>query len=132
MKVTNKDLYIYSQNLNSLMDKVSGKIGYIVSYNLRKIIEELREYEDIRDKTINKFGSVNEETQQFSIKVGSDAYKEYLKEMKPYEDIEHEINFLKINPKDLYDSNLTGKEMLAISFMINDGEPSEKQGEEKK
>ena len=101
-------------------DKVSGKIGYAISYNLRKITEELREYEKVRDETINKLGIMNEQTQSISIETGSDAYKDYLKEMEPYDSVEHEINILKIKLEDLYESISTGKEMLTISFMTDE------------
>lgn len=119
MKLTNKELYDNLSSLVEISDKVTGKIGYAVSYNIRKLTNEIPEYEKMRDELINKYGE-KDETGQVGIKIGSEAYEKYMSEMKQYDDIEFDINIIMVKPEDLESSDLTAKEMLGMSFMIDE------------
>ena len=127
MKISNQNMYQGFMSLQEIMDKVSGRLGYVVAYNMRMISNELREYESYRNKAISDYGTPDENGIS-SIPIGSDAYKHFLEEMKQYDDIEHEVNLLKVNPEDIYSSALTAKDIYNISFMINEGNGDECSG----
>jgi hypothetical protein len=104
-----------------ISDKVTGKVGYVVSYNMRKLSAEVPEYEKMRDEIIEKYGE-KDENGVARIQIGTEAFDKFSEEMKQYDEMSFEINILKVNPEDLESSDLTAKEMISISFMIDDDE----------
>lgn len=119
MKLKNSEISLYTQNLQGISSKVSGKLAYVVARNIRKLTDEVIEYERIKNDLIVKYGTVNENGQSV-IKVNTPEYNEFLKEINEYATIEQEVNILMITPEDLYSSTLTAEEMLNIDFMIDE------------
>lgn len=117
MKLSNLEMSNYLSYLNKISNKVIGKLAYAVSKNMRKISNELIEFENIRNELIQKYGEKNDEG-TFFIKSGSDAYEKFLNEISNYTDIEHEVDIFLIEPDCLYTSNLNANEMLQLDFMI--------------
>lgn len=115
---TNKKLYTYLEILSSISAKVTGKIAYVVTKNARKIQEELVEYIKIRDELINKYGEI--QGNQKVIINNTEGYTKFIAEMSEYDDIEQNISFLTITPKDLYSSELNAIEINQLMFMINE------------
>lgn len=124
MKLTNLEIYEYLSSLAEISEKVTGKLGYKVSYNMRKLSAEVPEYQKLRDETIEKYGEKNEEG-IYAIKVGTDKYNEYVEEMKKYDDMTFDINILMATPEEFDDCNLTAKDMINIQFMIDDKDKDE-------
>lgn len=119
MKLTNYEMDNYLQAMKNISEKVTGMFAYAVARNMRKFSEELVEYEALKNKTIVKYGSLMEDG-RYAIDVTSDAYKEYLKEMKDYNDIQHDVEVQKITQKELLSSSLNANEILTIDFMIQE------------
>lgn len=119
MKLKNSEISFYTQNLQNISTKVSGKLAYIIARNLRKLVDEIKEYEQIKNDLIVKHGTVNDDGVSF-ININTPEYKDFLKEINEYANIEQEVNLLKINPEDLYSSTLTAQEILSIDFMIEE------------
>ena len=115
---TNKKLYTYLEILSSISTKVTGKVAYMVTKNARKIQEELVEYIRIRDELINKYGEI--QGNQKVIINNTEGYTKFISEMSEYDDIEQNISFLTITPKDLYSSELNAIEINQLMFMINE------------
>lgn len=120
MKYTNIQLQTYFDILNSIASKATGKLAYIIARNARKIFEELQEYTKIRNDKLYQYGE--KKGNQLFLSADSPNYQKFLTEMAEYDEIESELSFLKVEPKDLYTSNLNAIEIDQISFMINDEE----------
>ena len=120
MKYTNIQLQTYFDILNSIASKATGKLAYIITRNARKIFEELQEYTKIRNDKLYQYGE--KRGNQLFLSSDSPNYQKFLTEMAEYDEIELELDFLKVKPEDLYTSNLNAIEMDQISFMINDEE----------
>lgn len=120
MKYTNIQLQTYFDILNSIASKATGKLAYIITRNARKIFEELQEYTKIRNDKLYQYGE--KRGNQLFLSADSPNYQKFLTEMAEYDEIEVELDFLKVKPEDLYTSNLNAIEMDQISFMINDEE----------
>ena len=120
MKYTNIQLQTYFDILNSIASKATGKLAYIITRNARKIFEELQEYTKIRNDKLYQYGE--KRGNQLFLSANSPNYQKFLTEMAEYDEIELELDFLKVKPEDLSTSNLNAIEMDQISFMINDEE----------
>lgn len=120
MKLTNNQMNIYAYALKKLFNKTEGKLSYVISKNYRVMANELQEYEEIRNQIIEKYGDLDEESGNYILSVNSDGFKNFVEDMKPYDDIECEVNILMLKPEDLYSSTLTAQDISDISFMIDD------------
>lgn len=119
MKLKNSEISNYAVNLQNISTKVKGKLAYIVARNLRKLVTEIQEYEEIKNSLIEKYGS-KDENGILSVTIGSDEYKEFIKEISEYATIEQDIDLLMISPDDLYETELTAQDILSIDFMIEE------------
>ena len=118
MKLTNKQMDDYFQRLSTISEKTRGKLGYAIARNLRKLSEELVEYQNLKDKTITKYGVADEDGVS-KILIGSEEYEKFLEDMKEFMDIQHDVQLFFVSEEEVINSDLNGKEMLAIDFMVD-------------
>lgn len=123
MKLTNKQMDDYFQRLNAISEKAKGRLGYAIARNLRKLSEELVEYQNLKDKTITKYGIVEDGVSR--IQVGSAEYEKFLEDMKEFMDIQHDVQIFYVSEDNVINSDLNGKEMLAIDFMVKKEDTNE-------
>lgn len=123
MKLTNVQMDNYLQAMQNISEKVTGKFAYAVARNMRKISEELVEYQNLKNNAIFKYGETGEDGRA-SILVGSDAYKQFIEEMKDYAEISHDVVIQKITTDELLSSSLNANEILTIDFMVEEGGPN--------
>lgn len=119
MKLTNIEM---SNNLNSLRqisNKVTGKLGYAVARNIRKITDELIEFENLRFEHIRKYGMDNGHG-EYIVKKDTDAYDKFIVDMQEYAMISHVVDIYMIEPDEIFKSDLTADEITSIDFMINE------------
>ena len=119
MKLTNKEAEERYNGLMSIADKVTGKLAYCISRNIRKLNTELKEYLDVKNNCIEKYGELSEDG-LYSLKLASSKYKEYLTEMKQYDNIEIEVDIMTIDAEQIYESTLNASEMLLIDFIVKE------------
>lgn len=119
MKLTNKKMDECFNALNDISEKTNGKLGYAIARNLRKLSEELVEYQSLKDKAIFKYGE-KDNNGHTSIIVGSEGYDNFINEMKEYMNIEHDVQIFTVTEEEVLKSDLNAKEMLAIDFMIQE------------
>lgn len=118
MKLTNQKMDDCYNALNNISERTTGRLGYAIARNLRKLSEELVEYQSLKDKAICKYGQEADGT--YSIQIGSEAFENYINEMKEYMNIEHDVQIFTVTEDEVLSSDLNAKEMLAIDFMIQD------------
>lgn len=121
MKLTNIKMNLYLSFLKSISNKVTGKLGYAVAKNMRKIASELIEFENIKNEYICEHGEKDKDG-VFTIKKDSNEYKAFLDYIEEYALIEHEVDIFEIDEEELAKSNLTAEEMLNLEFMIKKDE----------
>ena len=120
MKLTNYQMDINLQAMQKISEKVTGKLAYAVARNMRKISEELVEYQNLKNNAIFKYGEKGEDGRA-SIRVDSDAYIKFLEEMKEYSDISHDVPIQMVTKEELLSSSLNANEILTIDFMVEEG-----------
>ena len=119
MKLTNKKMDEYFMALSNMSEKATGRLGYAIARNLRKLSEELVEYQTLKDKAINKYGEVGEDgVARIKVDPTSEVFQSFTEDMKEYVDIEHDVQIFTVSEDEVVNSTLNAKEMLAIDFMI--------------
>lgn len=119
MKLTNIEMDNKLISLNNISDKVSGKLAYAVARNIRKISNEVVEFENIKNQLIKKYGTTDDNGIS-TIEVGTDGYEKFINEIKEYTSIEHDIDIYKIEEDEIFKSNLNAKEIINLDFMIEE------------
>lgn len=114
------------QMINSLQQVLShrDKIGYYAARNYRILNDSLIEYQNFKNSLIAKYGTTDvdsdgKELQTISIKVGSQNFDDFLKELEPFNNIEHEVELMIAKYEDAIGC-LSGEEILAIDWMLED------------
>lgn len=112
--------------INSLQKVLShrDKIGYYAARNYRILNDSLIEYQNFKNSLIAKYGTTDvdsdgKELQTISIKVGSQNFDDFLKELEPFNNIEHEVELMIAKYEDAIGC-LSGEEILAIDWMLED------------
>lgn len=124
MKLTNVQMDNYLQALKEISEKVTGKFAYAVARNMRKISEELVEYQSLKNNAIFKYGEVGEDGRA-AIKVGTEPFNKFMEEMKEYAEITHDVTIQTITKEELLTSPLNANEILTIDFMVEEGGKNE-------
>lgn len=119
MKITNIDMSIHLNSLNSISSKVTGKLGYAVARNIRKLSNELIEFENIRQEHIRKYGKENEDG-DYVIKKDTEEFNKFVADMSEFANIAHDVDIFMIDDEDLIKSSLTADEMMMLDFMIKE------------
>ena len=97
--------------------KESGRLGFAVAKNMRKLSAELVEYDAKRDELIQRYGSpVGEGKFSFS----PENAEKFCSEMSEYDGIEFEFEPMKVDEKTFYSGNLTSDQMYALMWMVNE------------
>ena len=129
LTLQNIEIYMLATQLTAAFNeqeeesKLPIKINFFLQKNINKIIELGQEIDKLRSEIIQKYGVLNEETQQYDIP--QEKLEEAQKELNDLFSIEQEvkINMLDIN---LFDNvDISEKKGNAILFMIYDPEDEE-------
>lgn len=118
MELTNMEMVNDIQQLKGVADKVTGKLAYAVARNMRKLSEEVVEFETIKNNLIEKYGELSEQKTYF-IKPGTPAYGQFLEEIREYTDLKCTVDIFKVAPEELYHADLNANEILSLDFMID-------------
>lgn len=123
MLYTNEELYLILNNLNEQIFSQTDlifpvKINFYIQKNKNLLIPLVQEIEDTRIKIVSANGTLNEETNQYSI--DSDKMPIVIDELNKLFAIQQEVNFYQCELKDLGDVPLTMQQMNALMFMIKE------------
>lgn len=119
MKITNVQMAQYLTSLQSISNKVKGKLGYAVARNIRKISNELTEYNNIRDEYICKYGTKNENG-EYVIHQNTEAFNLFLTDMQEFACISHDVDIYTVDAEEFEKSDLTAEEIINVDFIINE------------
>ena len=87
---------------------------------MRNLSNSLTEYIEIKNSLIIKYGT--EINGEISLNKSDENYNLFLKEIKEFSGIEHDIDIMKVTPNDIYDSTLSADAISNIMFMIDEGD----------
>lgn len=123
MLYTNEELYLILNNLNEQIFSQTDlifpvKINFYIQKNKNLLIPLVQEIEDTRIKIVSANGTLNEETNQYSI--DPDKMPIVIDELNKLFAIQQEVNFYQCELKDLGDVPLTMQQMNALMFMIKE------------
>lgn len=119
MKLTNIEMSQHIKSLQDISSKVKGKLGYAVARNIRKISDELIEFENIRLEHIRKYGTDNGNG-ECVIKKDTEEYDRFLTDMQEYATISHDVDIYAVDAEIVMESDLTADEINMIYFMIKE------------
>lgn len=119
MELTNVKMTNYLESLYRISSKAKGKLGYAVARNIRKISDELVEYENLKNEYIRKHGEKTDNG-DYVIHKDTDAFVSFLKDMQEFAFISHDVDIYMVNVEDIENSDLTADEILNIEFMITE------------
>lgn len=124
MKLTNSNMILHLKLLKNISTKVNGRLAYAVAKNIRKLTDELYEFEMLKENYIHEHGKLNEDG-YYSIDVGSEEYNGLLSYLHEYIDLESDVDIMMVLPDDIYSSTLNADEILNLDFMIKDDKDPE-------
>lgn len=101
------------ETLGSLSE--TGKLGYAVARNRRRLTEAATEYIKMRDELIEKYGT-HKQGAEFSLTI--EAQNRINSEMKEYAAIEHDVDIMTVDERTFYGGGLTSGQMYALDFMV--------------
>lgn len=115
MKITNAEAWNRLQALKSV--KETGLLGFAIAKNMRKLADELTEYDAKRNELIQKYGTPIEGNQyQFT----SENAKNYYAEMAQYDSIEIEFEPMQVSEEVFCGGTLTSDQMYVLMWMVKE------------
>lgn len=123
MRKTNFEIDAMVYAMRPLLER-KGLVGMVAARNTRVMCDTIQEYASTKAELIRKHGSesVSEDgtpTGEIHIEEGGDAFREFMAELEPYASMSHEIDVMTVPVRDVM-SDLTGSEMLALEWMLED------------
>lgn len=119
MKISNLDMNSYLKTLHKLSNKVNGKLAYCVARNIRKIGNELIEFENVRNNYIREHGKVDSDGNYY-IEIDSDEYVKFADFINEFMNIEHDVDIMMADKEDVFNTTLNANEILELDFMIKE------------
>lgn len=128
MKITNRKIVNDAMLLGSLAQKqLPIKISYAIAKNVSKIENELKIYNDERQKLLDKYCIKDEKgknkiDENNQLKISDENLDDWNKSINELLDIEINIDIHKFNKEDLLNSNceMTPSELMLIDYMIEE------------
>lgn len=120
----NDDMQNMIISVEPYLESATGRFGYAIARNVRKIREACAEYLQARQDLITELGEEEldesgNKTGVIRLRIGTDAYKEYLRRIAEYSGIRHNVEIYKIHYCVLPDS-MTAGDMLRLEWMLLD------------
>ncbi len=112
MKFSNNTILTLLTLINKVADSVSGKTAYAMLRNRQILANEIKPFEEMRDKLIAEYGTTNPETGEIVINAeqGSEEYNKFLYELTEILNMEIDVDTYKIPEKDFkleFNDNMT-------------------------
>lgn len=121
MKYTNFSMEIMAASLEKFLER-RDIIGYAAAKNINALKDEAREYLELKNELIQKYGEqvIGDDgtpTPNFRIQIGTEGFEKYQKEIETFANQEGEPNIFKVKPEDVI-GVLSGAEVLELHWMI--------------
>ena len=114
MKTTNAQAFAYYTALKTATNE-TGKLGYAIAKNARKIEAELKEYMQARDAAVQKYGT---DAGNGTFRFTAPQAAQFQQEMSELDGIECEIDIMTVNEDTFCGGNLTSEQMYSMDWMV--------------
>ena len=106
------------------LDTATGKFGYAIARNIRKLKDSCAEYLQTRQNLIEQLGEEEKDehgnpTGIIGVKYGTESFKEFQENLGQISNIEHSVELYKVS-YDVLPDTFTAKEMLNLEWMLFD------------
>lgn len=105
-------------NISQILKDSKGIVGYKLARNLRMINDELKEYYDLKEKLLRKYGTVDGDTLMLS--KDSENYPLFMEEMGKIADQEVTFVFRKILEEEIAESGLSGDQIYLLTDLLEE------------
>jgi len=119
--MTNEQMATAVEVLSTLGE--TGKLGYAIARNIRKLKDAAKEYLDIKAKAFQDFGQAiplkDGKSMTIVPKENMDDFQAALADLK---DIEHEVDVYQIDADTFFSGSLKSNQMESLLWMVKDEE----------
>lgn len=121
---TNMDMAQMLVCMEPYLEKATGKFGYAIARNVRKVKEACAEYLQTRQNLFEELGEEEKDedgnpTGRIQIKIGTDAFKEFNRRLAEFGGIKHSVEIYKVS-YNVLPKEMTAGDMLNLEWMLLD------------
>lgn len=113
MKLTNSEIFESIMVLRNVHEE--GKLGYSCARNLRKLSEEAKEFFEIREKLLQKYGTLGENDNYM---IEKDKIDSYNKELSEFSEIEIDVDVHQVDEDVFCSGKLDTQQMYTLDWMV--------------
>ncbi len=117
MTFTNGEAFNSVQLLEGL--KETGKLGYAIAKNLRRLKDELTEFYTKREELVHKYGTASDDG---SYTIPKENVGAFVDELQEYGNMTFEYSPCKVSEDVFCGGNLTSDQMYVLDWMVDGGE----------
>ena len=124
MKIKNGYMSDVMESLMKFQEQ-TGKTGYAIMRNIRILQPNLDDFEKVRLNLFKKYGTTNDDGNNYSISKESENYDEFIKEYEELLNIEADIELYQIDASDVKlqcADNASVKDYMIVSQLISKAE----------
>ena len=124
MKIKNGYMSDVMESLMKFQEQ-TGKTGYAIMRNIRILQPNLEDFEKVRLNLFKKYGTTNDDGNNYSVSKESENYDEFIKEYEELLNIEADIELYQIDASDVKlqcADNASVKDYMIVSQLISKAE----------
>ena len=121
MKIKNGYMSDVMESLMKFQEQ-TGKTGYAIMRNIRILQPNLEDFEKVRLNLFKKYGTTNDDGNNYSVSKESENYDEFIKEYEELLNIEADIELYQIDASDVKlqcADNASVKDYMIVSQLIS-------------
>ena len=121
MKIKNGYMSDVMESLMKFQEQ-TGKAGYAIMRNIRILQPNLEDFEKVRLNLFKKYGTTNDDGNNYSVSKESENYDEFIKEYEELFNIEADIELYQIDASDVKlqcADNASVKDYMIVSQLIS-------------
>ena len=115
MKLNNEQMLNSLMILSNVDEK--GMLGYAIARNRQKIMAEVQEYSRKRDELLQEYGS---DAGDGKFTLTAEAAAEFAKALKPFSDLEVDVQIMQVSTEVFTSGNLTSQQMFILDWMVKE------------
>lgn len=113
---TNDQLTTYLKSAMNCLPYAKGVTGFVLNHNYKEIFEKIKEYLDLRNIVIQKYGEMTDDgTYEIT---DEEQLQKADKELSDYGSLKVSVDIVKIPEEKTVESNLTAAQLMSLSWMI--------------
>lgn len=117
MRMSNAKMEQYIDVMSGLTE--TGKLGYAIARNTRKLKEAAKDYLKIKGDLLQKYGVMSNDGKRFV--VSGDNFPKFISELGDIPDIEHDVDIFQVPEELFFGGTLTSQQMENLLWMVEGG-----------